>query len=101
MPCSCLYLLALFSLVPDPENNQAKDVVAYSANSYLVSILSDGILALDIGFHICSRSCNTFATLGCNDTDIILVGRSIGRVQCSFEIDLDTSVVILYNRSNS
>lgn len=71
MPRPCPNPLALFSLVP--ENKRAKDAVAHPSNSYLVSTVSkDGTLALDIGFHIRSQSCNTLATLGRNDTDIIL-----------------------------
>jgi hypothetical protein len=99
MPCPCPHPLALFSLVP--ENPRADDVVRHPSNSHLVSTLSNGTLALDIGFNIRSQSCNTLATLGRNGTDIILEGSSIGRLQCSFEIDLDTGVVMLYDRSNS
>ncbi len=101
MPRHCPHPLALFSLIPVRGNDRAKDVVANSANSHLVSKLSNGALALDIGFHIRSKSSDTLATLGRSDTDIILEGSSIGRVQCSFEIDLDTGVVMLYDRSNS
>jgi hypothetical protein len=100
VPRSCPHPLALFSLRPNTE--RAKDVVAHPSNSHLVSILpQDGALALDIGFHVRSNSCDTLETLRRNDTDIILQGSSIGRVQCSFEIDLDTGVIMLYNRSNS
>jgi hypothetical protein len=99
MLCPCPHPLALFSL--KPKSDQAKDAVVYPSNSHLVSTLSDGTLALDIGFYICSQSHTTLATLGHNDTDIILEGSSIARLQCSFEIDLDTGVVMLYNRSNS
>jgi hypothetical protein len=92
--------LALFSLKPN--NPRAHDVVAHPSNSHLVSILpdADGALALDVGFNIRSQSRNTLATLGRSDTDIIVEGSSIGRVQCSFEIDLDSRVVMLYDRSN-
>lgn len=92
--------LALFSL--KPHNPRAHDTVAHPSNSHLVSILpQDGALALDVGFNIRSKSRNTLGTLGRNDTDIIVEGSSIGRVQCSFEIDLDSRVVVLYDRSNS
>jgi hypothetical protein len=101
MPRPCPHPLALFSLRPLPESDRAKDVVAHPSNSHLVSISpKDGALALDIGFHIRSKSCDTLATLGRNDADIMLEGSSLGRVQCSFEIDLDTGVVMLYDRSN-
>jgi hypothetical protein len=93
--------LALFSL--KPHNPRAHDVVAHPSNVYLRSTLpnANGALALDVGFNICSQSRNTLATLGRNDTDIIVEGSSIGRVQCSFEIDLDSRVVMLYDRSNA
>lgn len=101
MPRPRPHPLALFSLRPHPESDRAKDVVAHPSNSHLVSISPiDGALALDIGFHIRSKSCDTLATLGRHDTDIILEGSSMGRVQCSFEIDFDTGVVMLYDRSN-
>ncbi|PVH72172.1 hypothetical protein DL98DRAFT_596263 [Cadophora sp. DSE1049] len=101
MPPSKPHLLALFS--PKPHNPRARDVVAHPCNIYLHSTLPDanGALALGVGFNIRSQSRNTLATLGRNDTDIIVEGSSIGRVQCSFEIDLDSRVVMLYDRSNA
>ena len=91
--------LALFSLVP--ENEWAKVVLIHPSKSHLVSALPRGErLAFDIGFHIRSKPSNTLATLGLNDTDIILEGASIARLQCSFEINLETSVIMLYDRSN-
>jgi len=91
---------ALFSL--EPLNDRARDVVTNPNNSHLVSALPDGVLALDIGFHIRSQSRNTLAMLGRNNADIIVQGSSIARSQCSFEIDdPDTGVVMLYDRSNS
>jgi hypothetical protein len=97
MPHPSPHPLALFSLVP--LNERAKTVVNDSGNNHLVSILQDGTLALDIGFHIRSKSRNTLATLGRGDTDIFVDGASIAKLQCSFEIDLDTKVVMLYDRS--
>jgi len=99
MPRPRPHPLALFSL--EPENERAKNVVAHPCNSHLVSTLrDDGAIALDIGFNIRSKSCNTLATLGRGEADIILEGSSIAKVQCSFEIDLDTNVVMLYDRSH-
>lgn len=93
------HALALFSLVP--KNERDKEVLAHPSNSHLVSTLPKaGTLDLDIGFHIRWKSCNTPATLGRNDTDIIVEGASIARLQCSFKIDLDTGIVMLYDRSN-
>ena len=91
--------LALFSLIPYDDNKRAKAVVAHPCNSHLISTTTDGELALDVGFHIRSKSHNTLATLGRGDTDIFVDGASIAKIQCSFEIDLDTNVVMLYDRS--
>jgi hypothetical protein len=102
MPRPCPHPFALFSLVPDPpENERAKDVIAHPDNSHLVSTLPNGTLALDVGFHIRGKSSKTLATLGRGvDTDIFVEGSSIAKVQCSFEIDLDTGVVMFYDRSH-
>lgn len=58
-------------------------------------------MALDIG-HIRPRSGDsaTLATLG-RDGDVVVEGSNIAKIQCSFEIDLDTKVVMFYDRSNS
>ena len=100
MPRSHPHPRALFSLKPN--NGRARDVVAHPCNRHLVSTLKDGVLALHIGSHIRSKSCNnnTLATLGRNDTDIILEESSIARMQCSFETDPVSSVVMLYDRSH-
>jgi hypothetical protein len=42
----------------------------------------------------------TLATLGRNG-DIVVEGSSIAKLQCSFEIDLDTRVVMFYDTSHS
>ncbi|KAK4204866.1 kinase-like protein [Triangularia verruculosa] len=91
--------LALFSLKPCC--SRAEGVVAHPSNRHLVSELNDGTLAIDIGFNIRSRSCGTLATLGRGDTDIFVEGSSISKVQCSFEIDPETNVIMLYDRSHS
>lgn len=101
---------ALFCLVP--LNNQAKAVVARSENEPFVSTFSSGRHALDIEHardiehalaigHIRSKAGNdTLATLGRGDgADIIIGGPSISRIQCSFEINRNTNVVMLYDRS--
>jgi hypothetical protein len=101
MPRPCPHPLALFSLKPVCGNERAERIVAHLCNSHLVSTLRDGALALDIGFYIRLKSCNTLATLGRGETDIFVEGSSIAKVQCSFKIDLDTNIVMLYNRSHS
>ena len=101
MPCPS-HPLALFSLVLVCRNKQAKYTVAYPDNIYYVSILSNSREALDVGFHICGKSSTTLAILGQGiKADIYIERSSIAKVQCSFEIDLDTGVVIFYNRSHS
>ena len=97
MPRPQPHPLALFSL--KPLNPRAQNVVAHPCNSHLVSTLPDGTVVLDIGFNIRSKSCNTLATLGRGDTDNFVEGSSIAKMQCSFEINLDTTVVMLYDRS--
>jgi hypothetical protein len=91
--------LVLFSLVP--KNDRSENVLAHPSNSHLVSRLPNNKLALDIGFHIRSESCNTLATLGRGDADIFVEGASIAKIQCSFEINVETNVVMLYDRSHA
>ena len=88
----------LFSLVP--RNERAVAVVAHPINSDFAST-TDGTLALDIG-HVRSRSGDSIlATLGRGDADIFVEGSSIAKIQCSFEIDLNTNVVMFYDLSHS
>jgi hypothetical protein len=90
----------LFSLVPVLGNERAKRAIAHPDNSHHLSTLSDGALALDIGFHIRGKSSNTLAILGRGvDADIYVEGSSIAKIQCSFEIDSDTGVVMFCDRS--
>lgn len=98
MPRPQHHPLALFSL--QPLNNRAHNVVCHPSNIHLVSTLNDCSPVLDVGFNIRSKSCATLATLGRGDTDIFVEGSSIAKVQCSFEIDLDSKVIMLYDRSN-
>ncbi|KAK2812448.1 hypothetical protein FQN50_001449 [Emmonsiellopsis sp. PD_5] len=90
--------LALFSLVP--KNDRAKAVVADPLNAHLVSG-SGTKFGLDIGLHIRSKSPNTLATLGRGDVDVYVAGSTIAKTQCSFEIDQNTNIVMLYDRSHS
>lgn len=91
--------LTLFSLVP--LNDRAKDVIAHPNNHHLISTSIEGNQNLDISFHIRSTSQNTLATRGRCDSDITLQGASISRLQCYFEINPTTGVIMLYDRSNS
>lgn len=89
--------LALFSLIA--KNPRAEKVVLHVENKHLLLTLPGGTLALDIGFHTISRSC-TLATLGRGfGTDVYIEGTAIATVQCSFEIDFNTGVVMLCDRS--
>lgn len=90
--------LALFSL--KPLNERAKNVVFNPQNKHLRSTISNGVVGLDIGFHIRSQSQSTLATLGRN-ADIIVEGSIIAKIQCAFELDLDSSLVVLHDESNS
>ncbi|KAG5998415.1 hypothetical protein E4U43_002415 [Claviceps pusilla] len=91
--------LALFSLLPCSDSELAKSVVACPDNARHLS-RGPGGDALDVGFHIRGKSSTTLAVLGRGpEADIYVRGASIGKVQCSFEVDLQTGVVMLYDRS--
>ena len=92
--------LALFSLAPEPGSERAKRAIAHPDNIHNVSSLYNGVEVLDVGFHIRGKSSTTLATLGRGvDADIYMEGCNIAKIQCSFEIDLETGVVMLYDRS--
>ncbi|KAI4289210.1 MAG: hypothetical protein L6R35_001519 [Caloplaca aegaea] len=94
--------LSLFSLVPF--NERAKEAVKHPHNRHLAYRYKDNTLALDIGFHIRSKSCSPsiLATLGRGDAaDIFVDGSSVSRIQCSFEINLDSKVIMLVDRSSA
>jgi hypothetical protein len=82
MPRPCPYPFALFSLILNPlKNEQAKDVIAYPDNSYLVLILPNSILALDIGFYICKKLSKTLIILRQSvNADIFIKGFSIAKI---------------------
>lgn len=93
---------ALFSLLPD--NGKALSVVEAEDNDHLVSFSwNEGLISFDIGFHINSQhSTNTLVTFGRDLCDISLKPQSISKFHCSLEIDdLDTGIVMLYDRSHS
>lgn len=98
MPRPKPHPLALFSLIPI--NGQARAVVAHPMNEHLVSIQRDGMLGLDVG-HVRLRPGNVIAILGRGEgADVYIEGPSISKVQCSFEIDPGSNVVMLYDRSH-
>jgi hypothetical protein len=97
MPRSGPHPAALFSLIP--RNDRAKAVVEHPSNSHLVWMSPAGVLGINIGFNVPSDSSNVLATLGRHNTNIYMEGRGISKLQCSFEIDPDTGVVMLYDRS--
>ena len=100
MPRPSPHPLALFSLIAVPGNKPAEDAISHPENNYLTSRLSDGTLALDVGPYIQRNISETLATLGRGTgADIFVEGSSIARIQCSFEIDLETSVVMFCDRS--
>jgi hypothetical protein len=77
----CPHPLALFSLRSYYKNERAKRLVAHSNNGHNVSTLSDGTLALDVGFHLRGKSAKPLVTLGRGvDVDIYVEGFGILRV---------------------
>lgn len=98
-------LLTLFCLYPYKNNGPAEYTISHRHNSRLVSMFSDGTLVLDIGFHIRSKPSSTLATLGRGDlADIYLPyesHESLADVQCSFEMNLDTGIVLFHDKSNA
>lgn len=101
-PRSHPHPLSLFSLVP--YNERAKEVVKHPLNKHLTYTLSQDIHAIDIGFHIGSDSCSprVLAVLGRGEAaDVHIDGSSISKIQCSFEVHLDTKVVMLFDRSSA
>jgi hypothetical protein len=89
----------LFSLCPYHKNERAERLITYLNNGYNVLILSHSTLALDVGFYLRGKSSKTLVILGRGiNTNIYVEGSSILRVQYLFEIDLDTSVIMLYDR---
>lgn len=96
------HMNAFFSLLP--LNKKASEVVDAENNDHLVSFsLKTRLKSFDIGFHINSQhSTNTLVTFGRDNCDISLKPQSISKLHCSFEIDdLDTGIVMLYDRSHS
>ncbi|KAL8903846.1 MAG: hypothetical protein Q9171_007257 [Xanthocarpia ochracea] len=88
----------LFSL--KPHNAKATEVVNSPYNEHLLSRLeSDGSLVLDVHFPVGSGS--TLAALGRGYVDIMLNYPTISRLQCTFEVNLASKVVMLYDRSVS
>lgn len=98
MPRTEPHPLALFSLLP--LNNQASEVLKLPANQHLLSSLG-GNYVLDIG-HVRLKSPDqtTLATIG-RDGDIVVGARRISRIQCSFEIDPISNVVMFHDKSHS
>ncbi|KAG5970518.1 hypothetical protein E4U55_001637 [Claviceps digitariae] len=91
--------LALFSLVPYNNNEPARRAVAHPANAHLVSTSPHGE-GLEVGVHINGSTSKTLAILGrAPPSNIILDGASISARQCSFEIDFETGIVMIYDRS--
>jgi hypothetical protein len=84
-----------------PKNERAERVVAHPCNEHLASWLEKGKLGLDVGYVRSKSGSTTLATLGRGDADIFVEGSSIAKIQCSFDINLDTKVVMFYDRSHS
>ena len=86
--------LVLFSL--KPYNAKAIEVVNSPYNDHLRSSRDDS-LVLDVHFPLGSGC--TLAALGRGDVDIMLKYPTISRLHCTFEVNLASKVVMLYDRS--
>lgn len=96
------YPNALFSLLP--LTTQAQAVTSDARNRHLAYEIQGGQFAISIGFHIPSRrdEYHTLARIGRGDNvDIYVGGPTISKFQCSFEVNLDTKVVMLFDRSSA
>lgn len=84
--------LAVFRL--KPLNDRARQVVANPNNKHLVSGVGPKNLFLDIGgIPSAVNDGVTLATLG-RHGDVHIEGASVARVQCAFEVDPVSQVVI-------
>ncbi|RMZ85097.1 hypothetical protein DV738_g76, partial [Chaetothyriales sp. CBS 135597] len=105
MPRQSPHPLAFFSLVP--LNNRATAVLGHPENAHLVSSFTDKknnnsvLYGLDIGPFIGSKSRYTLATIGrCGD--VLVEGRGISRIHCSFELhEGNKTEVLLQDRSSN
>lgn len=95
--------LTLFSLLPESLDDQrAISIIKHVNNRYLFSPMPDGTPALSIGLNNHRKSPKTLATLGRGpEADIYVEGPKISRIQCSFEINSDTGVIMFYDRSTA
>lgn len=96
------YSNALFSLLP--LNSHAEAVTSDARNRHLAYKTHGGRFAISIGFHIPSktRDSHTLAMIGRgDDVDIYVGGSTISKFQCSFEVNLDTKVIMLFDRSTA
>ena len=97
MPRSQPHPSALFSL--KSLNPRAKAVV--NRHDRLASRSKEGDIVLDVGqTRSMSGDDAVLVTLGRNG-DIQLDGSSIAKIQCAFEINMATKVVMFYDRSHS
>ncbi|KIH91211.1 hypothetical protein SPBR_01482 [Sporothrix brasiliensis 5110] len=87
--------LALFFL--EPLNGAAFAVAEDDSNKHL--LWEPNVFGIG---HVASKTGNptVLATIG-RDGDIYIPDGNISRVHCSFELDADTGIVMLYDRSNS
>ena len=93
---------ALFTLFP--MNDVASSITEAPNNRYLARrcklVEHEPLkIGLQVGFQIPCSSQYTLATIGRDDTDILVTGQHFSRIQCSFEIDTDTYAILLHDRS--
>lgn len=95
---------ALFTLIP--LNDTARAISKDANNSHLTRhVYRDDSntteTGLQVGFHINSGSKSILATLGRDNADIVTAGPHFSRIQCSFEVNETTNVIMLRDRSSA
>ncbi|KAI1127058.1 kinase-like protein, partial [Nemania abortiva] len=91
--------LVPFSLKP---LNDGARKVAINPRNYKLARQKADEWYIDIGLVRSSNGDNnTLATLGRGDADVIITPRTISRIQCSFEIDPITGIIMFYDRSHN
>lgn len=100
--------LALFTLIA--RNHEAKNVILAPENAHLISVVKDKENfrhpGLDVGFNFRSKwqsaTTTTLATIGRgHGADIYISNTHISKIQCYFDFNPDTGIVMIHDVSNS
>lgn len=82
-----------------PVNDRAKEVVNDPANASFVEFVENKP-ELRIGQHSSRSSAATLVAIGRHETnDIYVRNSSISRFQCTFEVNTETNIILLYDKS--